>query len=166
MIARNFVYRAALAVILALALAQCAGPPEEARIVGLEFVQDLATSPGQEVRVINFWATWCAPCIKEMPLLQEFGEGRDDVRVTLVSLDLDMDPDPEKVMRFVKERNILLPVLILDAGNPNEWIDKIDSTWSGALPATLVVNSKTGKRLLVEKELHKGDLEQLVAQVQ
>jgi len=166
MIARNEVFGFCLALVLALSLAQCGGTREEPRVVALEVLQNVITSPGQEVRVINFWATWCAPCIKEMPLLEKLGAGRDDVKVILVSLDLDLDPDPEKVMRFVRDRDILSPVLILDAGDPNEWINKIDSTWSGALPATLVINSKTGKRLLVEKELNEGDLEELIVQVQ
>jgi hypothetical protein len=53
----------------------------------------------------------------------------------------------------------------LNERNPNDWIDKIDKKWSGALPATLLVNTQTGKRVFVEKELHEGDLEKLIAQV-
>lgn len=116
--------------------------------------------------MINFWATWCAPCVKEMPLLEELGKNRDDVRVILVSMDLDLDPDPAKVISFAEAKHIKSRIFILDAGDPNEWINKIDSSWSGALPATLFVDGRTGRRLLIEKELHKGDLEELITRVQ
>jgi hypothetical protein len=56
-------------------------------------------------------------------------------------------------------------VVILNAGDPNSWISTIDKKWSGALPATLVVNSVTGKRKFWERELHEGDLEKLIEEV-
>ena len=137
-----------------------------AEIVDLAGLQKVIQAPGTEVRVINFWATWCGPCVKELPLLEKLGQERTDVKVTLVSLDLDLDPNPEKVHKFVQRRKIKSSVLILDAGSGNEWIDKVDKRWSGALPATLIVNSKTGKSTLFERELHEGDLEKLIAEIQ
>jgi hypothetical protein len=56
-------------------------------------------------------------------------------------------------------------VLILDEQNPNSWIELIDKSWTGALPATIIVNSKTGQRKFVERELHEGELEKLIAEV-
>ena len=163
---RRILYRALFAVAVGVSLGRCTDAPRELQVVGLSELQNVIGGPGDAVRVINFWATWCAPCIKEMPLFEELNKSRPDVEVTLVSLDMDMDPNPDKVRKFVKQKEIKSQVLILDAGNPNEWIDKIDANWSGALPATLVINSKTGKRVLVEKELHAGDLEELITQVQ
>ena len=101
-----------------------------------------------------------------MPLLEKLNADRKDVRVRLVSMDMDLDPDPEKVRKFVARKKIVSQVLILDERNPNQWIDKVDKNWSGALPATLVVNNKTGKRKFVERELHEGELESLIAEVQ
>jgi hypothetical protein len=66
----------------------------------------------------------------------------------------------------VQRKKIQSTVLILDAGNPNDWIDKIDSRWGGSLPATLVVNGKTGKRAFIDHELHEGELEKLIIEVQ
>lgn len=143
-----------------------ASAQSRAEIVDLAALLKVIKAPGNEVRVINFWATWCGPCIKELPLLEKLGQERGDVKVTLVSLDLDLDPNPEKVHKFVQRKKIQSSVLILDAGNPNDWIDKVDTRWSGALPATLVVNSKNGKSTFVERELREGDLEKLIAEVQ
>ena len=135
-------------------------------LVKLEGLQQMIQNEKEQVQVVNFWATWCAPCIKELPLLEKLNADRKDVRVRLVSMDMDLDPDPEKVRKFVARKKIVSQVLILDERNPNQWIDKVDKNWSGALPATLVVNNKTGKRKFVERELHEGELESLIAEVQ
>ncbi len=138
---------------------------QEAKLVRLAELQKMIDTPSDEVKVINFWATWCAPCIKELPLFEKLNQERKDVKVTLVSMDIDLDPNPQKVYKFVDRKHIQSQVVILNEKNPNEWIDQIEKEWSGALPATLIINSKNGKRRFVEKELHEGDLERLVTEV-
>jgi len=142
------------------------GAIAQARIVKLPELQKVIADPSTEIRVINFWATWCGPCIKELPLFEKLNRDRKDIAVTLVSMDMDLDPNPEKVHKFVARKKIESSVLILDETNPDTYIDKIAQEWSGALPATMVINTKTGKRKFVEKELHEGDLEKLIDEVQ
>jgi thiol-disulfide isomerase/thioredoxin len=117
------------------------------------------------VKVVNFWATWCAPCVKEMPFFEKLNEENRNVKVLLVSMDYDLDPDPAKVKRFVERKKILSKVVILAEENPNAWIEKIDKSWTGALPSTLVINPNTGKRKFVQGELKEGDLEKLIQEV-
>jgi hypothetical protein len=62
-------------------------------------------------------------------------------------------------------KKIQSKVVILAETDPNSWIDKIDKNWAGALPTTLVVNTKTGKRKLVQQELQDGELEKLIDEV-
>lgn len=152
--------------ILLFACSTAAIAQDQAKIVKLPELQELISSKGDKIKVINFWATWCAPCVKEMPLFEKLGQDRQDVQVTLVSMDLDLDPDPAKVYKFVTRKKLQSQVVILDEKNPNSYIELIDKSWSGALPATIVVNSRTGQRKFVEKELHEGDLERLIAEVQ
>jgi thiol-disulfide isomerase/thioredoxin len=139
---------------------------QRAEIVKLDKLQELLHEKGNGIKVINFWATWCAPCVKEIPLFEKLGQERKDVKVTLVSMDLDLDPDPAKVHKFVARKKLQSQVLILDETDPNYYIEQIEKAWSGALPATIIINSKTGQRKFVEKELHEGDLEKLIAEVQ
>jgi len=159
-------YLAAIGLLCAVFAVSTALAQPKAEIVDLAGLQKVIQAPGDEVKVINFWATWCAPCIKELPLLEKLGQERKDVRVTLVSMDLDLDPNPEKVYKFVQRKKIQSKVLIVDAGSPSEWIDKVDPRWSGALPATLILNGKTGKSTFIERELQEGELEKLIAEVQ
>lgn len=140
---------------------------QKAQIIKLSKLTEILERKSDAVQVINFWATWCGPCIKELPLFEKlFNEARPGVSITLVSMDLELDPNPDKVFRFIERKKIQSPVVMLDEKDSNSWISKIDPAWSGALPATLIINQKTGKREFVEKELHEGDLEKLIAAVQ
>lgn len=154
---------ALLPLLLALTLAASG---QNAPLIKLPQLQQLISRKGDHIQVINFWATWCAPCVKEIPLFEKLGRERADVKITLVSMDLDLDPNPEKVYRFVARKKLQSEVVILDEKDPNSYINQIDKNWSGAIPATIIINSRTGKRKFVEKELHEGELEKLIAEVE
>lgn len=142
-------------------------PAQQAETIDLDQLQKIINADGDKILVINFWATWCAPCIRELPYFEKVATGgNDNIEVILVSMDLDLDPDPEKVHRFISRKNIQSNVVLLDEPNPDQWINRVDKSWSGALPATLVINQQTGKRKFVGKALHEGDLEKLIADVQ
>jgi thiol-disulfide isomerase/thioredoxin len=134
----------------------------ETSIIKLEDLHQIIEEPSTKIKVINFWATWCAPCIKELPQFEALNRKRDDVMVILVSLDLDLDPDPEKVYKFIERKKLKSQVLLLNEQDPNSWINTIDEQWSGALPATLIINSETGQRKFIGNEIHDGELEKLV----
>ncbi|MGC1241103.1 MAG: TlpA disulfide reductase family protein [Chryseosolibacter sp.] len=119
-----------------------------------------------KIHVINFWATWCGPCVEELPLFEKLATERADVDVTLVSLDLDLDPNPEKVYRFISRKKIQSRVVLLDEPDPNLWISKIDDQWSGALPATIIINHRTGKRKFIGAALKEGELEKYIDALQ
>ena|SRR5882724_2704620 len=122
-------------------------------------------SEGDQIKVINFWATWCAPCVKEIPYFEKLNEQNKNVSVLLVSMDYDLDPNPAKVKKFVERKKLQTKVVIITEENPSSWIDKLDKEWSGALPATLVVNPINKKRKLIQGELKEGELEKIVEEV-
>jgi thiol-disulfide isomerase/thioredoxin len=154
-------------LVLTLLLCSFSLCAQNTRTIKLEELQTIINKKSDEIQVINFWATWCGPCIKEMPLFEKLNaENRPGVKVTLVSMDLDINPDAEKVHKFIARKNIKSEVLILDAPNPDSWINKVEKEWSGALPATLVINHKTGQRKFVGKALQEGELDNLISELQ
>lgn len=92
--------------------------------------------------LVNFWATSCPPCIKEMPLFKQLEElkAREAFKVLLVSLDLPRDYE-SRVIPFVEKHEIKPEVVHLADENYTYWTEKIDSSWFGALPATMVVKN-------------------------
>lgn len=138
---------------------------QQAELIKLSQLQALIEEKSDQIKVINFWATWCAPCVKELPLFESLNQDRKDTKVILVSMDIDLDPNPEKVYKFIARKKVKSHVVILDERDPNSWINKIDKNWSGALPSTLFINTATGKRKFVEREMHAGDLEKLIEEV-
>lgn len=140
---------------------------QEAQVIRLPELQQILSENSGKIHIFNFWATWCGPCVKELPYFEKINaEGRPNIKVTLVSLDLDLDPDLEKVHKFVKLKKLQSEILMLDERDPDLWINKIEKQWSGALPATLIINHKTGKRIFVGKALQEGQLEQYLDQIQ
>ncbi len=100
--------------------------------------------------IVNFWATWCAPCVKELPYMEQIQSDYKDrgLQVLLVSLDMPRMWDSHLVP-FVKERNLKSHVVVLDDPSQNTWIPLVDQDWSGAIPATLIYNRE--KRMFFEE---------------
>ncbi len=122
----------------------------------LKRAMDTATVP----TVFNFWATFCKPCIAEMPHFQAAANRfrNRGVRLVFVSLDL-KEAYPKTVTAFVKKRGISSPVVFLNEGNADLFVPMVDSTWSGAIPASLFVYPGRGYRRFVEDELSREKLE-------
>lgn len=117
---------------------------------------------GDTVYVVNFWATWCAPCIAELPHFEKLQvEYKDQpLRVLLVSLDSKSKLE-KVVIPFVKRNKLQAEVFLLNESNEQEYIDRISKEWSGALPATLIYNRKKNVRSFYEKEFIYPDLEKI-----
>ncbi|GAB3175102.1 TlpA disulfide reductase family protein [Telluribacter humicola] len=104
--------------------------------------------------IINFWATWCRPCVAELPHFEQIREdyGRHKVRVLLVSMDFAKDIE-DRVIPFVNKMKLKNTVWLLNEPDANSWIERVDASWSGALPATLIINSARPRRMFFEKAL-------------
>ena len=99
-----------------------------------------------KIYVINFWATWCAPCVKELPYFEKIKQeyANKNVEVLLVSLDF-LKQVEKKLIPFLNKHKIQSEVVLLDDVNEDFWIKAIDESWSGALPATIIYSKNNRK---------------------
>ena len=135
---------------------------QQAEVIKFGKLHSLLEEKGEQVHIINFWATWCAPCVKELPLFEAlYAKSDPRVRVTLISLDF--ADELNKVNAFINQRKIKSPVLLLDEIDYNSWIDRVEKSWGGAIPATLFINQQTGHRKFVDRELKEGEPEKIIA---
>jgi thiol-disulfide isomerase/thioredoxin len=106
----------------------------------------LQEEDNDSLHIINFWATWCKPCVKELPLFDSLKT--ENYEVTLVSLDFTLDA----VESYVQRKKVQSEVVLLSDQNTNRWIDLVDPNWSGAIPFTIV--KYKDKMLFFEKSYH------------
>ncbi len=121
-------------------------------------LEPLLNMADENTYVINFWATWCGPCVKEIPYFQELHDtySNQNLKIILVSLDFP-DKLESQLIPFIKRKNITPQVILLDDSDENTWIPKVDESWSGALPATLIYNKN--KRTFYEQSFTKETLQ-------
>lgn len=114
-----------------------------------------------KIYVINFWATWCAPCIKELPYFEKLNETYkgENVEVILVSLDFPHLYE-KKLKPFIKKKQLQSKVIALDDADMNSWIPKVNEKWSGSIPATVIY--KNDERKFFEKSFNYEELKKEV----
>lgn len=105
--------------------------------------------------IVNFWATWCAPCVKELPDFDSItiAYSQHKIKVLLVSLDFKEDLT-KKVVPFIKTKKLLSEVVLLDELNGNYFIPRVSTNWSGALPATWIINTNKSVNRFYEKKIN------------
>lgn len=129
-----------------------------------ELLLDFTGRDTDTTYVINFWATWCSPCVKEIGLFEELyqtSQGKK-LKVILISLDFP-DRSETQLLPFLRSRVIKAPVKLMTDLDYNSWINLVDSNWSGAIPATLIYNRD--KRIFLEQELTREELNKYVNQI-
>ena len=116
--------------------------------------------------IVNFWATYCVPCIKEIPYFQEVVKQYEEkgVKLLLVSLDF-RESFPDKISTFAGKRKFTSPIVWLDETDDDYFCPKVDSTWSGVMPATLFINNKKGHRSFFEEEMSKEKFESEIRKI-
>ncbi len=121
-------------------------------------LQNIFNKKTDTLYVVNFWATWCKPCVDEMPYFLQMEKKLKNEKVKFVFISLNFKRELEtKVVPFLKQRKITSTVLLLDEPDYNSWIDRVDKSWQGSIPATVIFNNSIKK--FFEKEFTFDELE-------
>ncbi|WP_114748085.1 TlpA family protein disulfide reductase [Pleomorphovibrio marinus] len=122
------------------------------KVISFDEFEEMTKESSDKIKIYNFWATWCAPCIREMPDFEKVNA--EDPSVELIFISMDDGRKPERVTNFIEKRGVKSPVFLLDDVDFNSWIDKVSKNWSGAIPATLFVKPNG------ERAFHEGDMDE------
>jgi thiol-disulfide isomerase/thioredoxin len=109
--------------------------------------------------ILNFWATFCKPCLEELPYFQELSARYKDSGLKLILVSLDLPEDYFKIKSFAERHHINATIVYLDETNADLFCPVVDKDWSGSIPASLFINHKTSYRKFFEARIPKAKLE-------
>lgn len=132
---------------------------QDIKVVKIETLKKEYIKPNDTTYIINFFATWCGPCIQEMPVINKFYQSTKDKKIQLIFVSLDGGIAPAKLTKFIKKQKMEAPVFILNESSDFSWLSYIDQRWQGGIPATMVVNSEKKVKAFFETPMENGQLE-------
>jgi thiol-disulfide isomerase/thioredoxin len=136
--------------VLLIAGASYSQQIKKVKINDVVHMMDTATCP----IVVNFWASWCKPCIHEIPWFEKNIDALKDkgVKLLLVSLDLPQDY-PKYLTAFTRKEGYRSEIVWLDESNADLFCKKIDPSWDGNIPVTMMINNKKKYRQFFGQQL-------------
>ena len=133
-------------------------------VINFDKFESLVKKKDNKLYVINFWATWCRPCVMELPEFMEVNRmyrSNPNFKMILVSMDLSKEVE-SVVQPFLVKNKIDAEVYLLDDNKRmNQWIPSIDKNWGGSIPATVFY--RNGEKLeFKESKMKKSELVKII----
>ena len=139
---------------------------QQIKTVTPEWIDGIHASKNDTLYIINFWATWCKPCVEELPFFEQLADTCTNKKVKIYLVTTDMRKDiATRVTDFIKAKKLTQQVVFINELNADKWINKVSEEWSGAIPATLMIKGDIGYKHFKEGELTFEELQLLVNQV-
>jgi len=116
-----------------------ANAPVKVEDLDPEFLKELLSNPGENIRLINFWATWCGPCVIEFPYIvdmQRMYGGRD---FEVLTISLDRPNQKDKVLSFLEEKEAAFANYLYTESDKESMFELVDPNWQGNIPYTMIV---------------------------
>ncbi|HTY36672.1 MAG TPA: TlpA disulfide reductase family protein [Bacteroidota bacterium] len=94
-----------------------------------------------KILFLNIWATWCAPCVEEFPDLVRLAGSYKSDEVEFVGISADYpDEVDSKILPFVRKQRVPFRIYVASFNHQEDFINAVNPSWSGALPATMIVD--------------------------
>jgi thiol-disulfide isomerase/thioredoxin len=144
-----------ICVLIILILTSLAGQSQKIEYIKVPGLERILNNPDNKLFIINFWATWCPPCVKEFPDFEKVSKEYDTTQVKFIMVSLDFPSQVNtNLLPFLKKNKVSLNVAVMTDLDYNSWIDKVDASWQGDIPATIIFNNS--KKL---RHFHSGELD-------
>ncbi len=155
-----------LALLVTAILSASGVRAQEIERIGIPELEKILSASDDRLYVVNFWATWCAPCVKELPHFEKISEEYEPEKVKFILISLDFPSQIDKqLIPFLRKNKITLPVSVMTNLDYNAWIDKVDNSWQGNIPATLLFNNAAGRRLFIPDEVEEIELRKAITEL-
>ena len=150
-----------LFVVFFIAVSALAAQSQGIAKLKITDIEKYMNSKTGEVLVLNFWATFCKPCVAEIPGFIKTTHKYKDQKVKLMLVSVDLPSFyPKKIAAFAAKNNFNTNIAWLDETNADYFCPMIDKSWSGSIPATIIVNSKAGYKKFFEEEITAATFEE------
>lgn len=149
-----------LSVLLVLGMVQWASGQTSIRKVKIGELQKMIDTSSVPL-VVNFWATWCGPCIREIPWFEKGVGALKDKKVKLLLVSIDFPAEfPKGITEFAKKQGYISQIVWLNETNTDYFCPKIDKSWDGTIPVTLMVNNSRKYWAFYKQQLPEALLQQ------
>ncbi|MCY7410809.1 MAG: TlpA family protein disulfide reductase [Chitinophagales bacterium] len=108
-------------------------------------LNEILNQQNGKIKILNLWATWCGPCVKELPLFMQAKEELKNEALEFIFVSLDFQSQTKIVESKIKELSLRGSLFQLNEKG-NQWIDEFDKNWEGAIPYTMII-LPDGKRI-------------------
>lgn len=154
---RKYYYSTVILVLFLVTSASLDG--QKIEYIKISDLEKILGNSDNKLYVLNFWATWCAPCVSEIPAFEKTAKDYDPQKVKFILVSLDFPSQIEKqLIPFLKKNRVTLDVAVMTDIDYNAWIDKVDAKWQGDIPATLFFNNYRKSRYFHTGELSESEL--------
>lgn len=148
--------------VLCFAFMATSASAQSVTIIKFDDFLAMSSKPNDTTYVFNFWATWCKPCIEELPSFEAANSAFANDKVKVILISLDFKRQVEAVNKFIADKQLKSQVYLLDEVNYNKWIDQVDASWTGAIPATVIINNKKQYRKFYEQSFTIAQLQEAI----
>jgi thiol-disulfide isomerase/thioredoxin len=155
-------------VVFGLLFLVCCGKgfcQQKAELISFSELENKINAANDQLFVINFWATWCGPCLAELPDFLSFFSKNKDENISLLLVSFDFPKEIEKVNKFIQKKKIRPAVYVISDSDQNMFINKVSKQWEGTIPATWFVNTKNNKEVFVEKPLNEQEINKYLTNI-
>ncbi|MBK9637206.1 MAG: TlpA family protein disulfide reductase [Bacteroidetes bacterium] len=136
---------------------------QKREVIKLDQLLTILNNKSDSLLVLNFWATWCKPCVEEMQEFLRIEQELENKKVRFIYLSLDFKRDFEtKLVPFVNKRKMKSDVFLLDEPDYDAWINIVDPSWQGSIPATLLLTPNAENRHFHEGQLTYLELKKII----
>jgi len=152
-----------LAVLINMTVGLASLPAQKIEKIGIPELEKILASPEDVLHVVNFWATWCPPCVTELPYFEKLSKEYQDKEVKFILISLDFPSQIEsRLIPFLKTNKITADVRVMTNIDYNSWIEKVDSSWQGNIPVTLFFNNAGKIKYFHPSEVTEKELRDLI----